>query len=832
MMTQRHFNRVFAAALITSIYGLFPVNSGLAATGDGPLNVDQLRASAEGGSAEAQQRLGDLYIDGHGVLANYSLAATWYNRAAVQGDPVAQFKIGYLTGHGLGVPVNPAKAMEWYGFAAEQGHLPSQVKFGIMSRTLDPRGTAKAYRMLGRAAESGSHRALSLLQTATLHGNSTARQVFRALPDTAKKPPQISPSNLGDEAKKGFAAYRKQKFKTARAIFKNLAATNQAAGWFGLGLLHRSGNGAPKDLDRAHRYFAMAAEAGLASAQVGLAELYLTPDFIERDPNIATMWYAKAAAAGDPLALHMSGLLSLIGYGAWPDSAIVEERLRRAVKRHVAGAGNTLAVSHLARQFIDSDDDEATVFRVSATPAYLYAGPPFSAIVAVVPAADDQPSPVGRTALDELRAAAKRGGVDAQWNLAQVYRGGHGVPQNQIESHKFLSLAIDGEHPLAASGQRVLASNMSQRQILHANWSIAQTMKPRIAAPPDLENADDLSPAEARKLGIRYQFGNGVAKNFDEAAKWYLKAADNGDRMAQGNLAYMYRTGRGVPQKYELAAQWYRKAADQGSRRSQRNLGILHQFGRGVPQDDSEAVRWYRKAADGGDAKAQANLAFMLKIGRGVEKSDKQAAAYYRKAAEQGSARGQRDLGVFYEKGRGVEQDEYLAAEWYLKAANQGDAKAQANLGGLYKSGRGVSKDYEESASWYRKAADQGLARAQTVIGLMYRDGVGVDSDDGHAAFWFAKAIKQRRRDAQKFLDELIMDERGATDALKDLNGYYLSVARLGDSRAMNSLGLMYQFGKGVEKNPSEAEQWYRKAIKKGNADAKQNLESLIKLKK
>lgn len=96
MISQRHINRIFAVALITAIYGLIGGNSAVAATGDGRLEVDELRASAEGGSAEAQHRLGDLYIDGRDALANYSLAAKWYHRAAVQGDAVAQFKIGYM----------------------------------------------------------------------------------------------------------------------------------------------------------------------------------------------------------------------------------------------------------------------------------------------------------------------------------------------------------------------------------------------------------------------------------------------------------------------------------------------------------------------------------------------------------------------------------------------------------------------------------------------------------------------------------------------------------------------------------------------------------------
>jgi TPR repeat protein len=40
--------------------------------------------------------------------------------------------------------------------------------------------------------------------------------------------------------------------------------------------------------------------------------------------------------------------------------------------------------------------------------------------------------------------------------------------------------------------------------------------------------------------------------------------------------------GRG---DYTEAAKWYRKAAEQGDARAQANLGVLYQFGWGVPQD-------------------------------------------------------------------------------------------------------------------------------------------------------------------------------------------------------------------------------------------------------
>ena len=67
----------------------------------------------------------------------------------------------------------------------------------------------------------------------------------------------------------------------------------------------------------------------------------------------------------------------------------------------------------------------------------------------------------------------------------------------------------------------------------------------------------------------------------------------------------MYSDGKGVPQDYDEAVKWYRKAADQGLAEAQFDLGLIYQKGQSVAQDYGEAVMWYRKAAAQGDAKAQ-----------------------------------------------------------------------------------------------------------------------------------------------------------------------------------------------------------------------------------
>ena len=47
--------------------------------------------------------------------------------------------------------------------------------------------------------------------------------------------------------------------------------------------------------------------------------------------------------------------------------------------------------------------------------------------------------------------------------------------------------------------------------------------------------------------------------DFDEAVKWYRKAAERGHAGAQSNLGLMHAKGQWVPQDYAAAASWFRK---------------------------------------------------------------------------------------------------------------------------------------------------------------------------------------------------------------------------------------------------------------------------------
>ncbi|MDE7413285.1 MAG: sel1 repeat family protein [Muribaculaceae bacterium] len=138
-------------------------------------------------------------------------------------------------------------------------------------------------------------------------------------------------------------------------------------------------------------------------------------------------------------------------------------------------------------------------------------------------------------------------------------------------------------------------------------------------------------------IGVMYAIGYGVTKDYQEALKWYRKAAEQGFAEAMCNLGVTYQNGDGVAKDYKEAVKWYRKAAEQGNARAPYNLGVMYYYGLGVTQDYQEAVKWYRKAAELGNASAQYNLGIMYENGYGVTKDQQEAVKWYRKAAEQGN---------------------------------------------------------------------------------------------------------------------------------------------------------------------------------------------------
>jgi localization factor PodJL len=149
-----------------------------------------------------------------------------------------------------------------------------------------------------------------------------------------------------------------------------------------------------------------------------------------------------------------------------------------------------------------------------------------------------------------------------------------------------------------------------------------------------------------------------------------------GDPTAAYEVAVRFAEGKGVPANYDEAAKWFDRAAQAGVVPAIFRLGTFYEKGLSVKKDVDIARRYYMQAAERGNAKAMHNLAVLDADGGGKGANYKSASQWFRKAADRGIADSQYNLGILYARGIGVEQNLAESFKWFSLAAAQGDVDA------------------------------------------------------------------------------------------------------------------------------------------------------------
>ena len=93
--------------------------------------------------------------------------------------------------------------------------------------------------------------------------------------------------------------------------------------------------------------------------------------------------------------------------------------------------------------------------------------------------------------------------------------------------------------------------------------------------------------------------------NYQEAFKWYKKAAELGDAVAMGWLGFMYSEGKGTLRDDKEAFKWFKKAAELGNADVMHLLGLMYFQGIGIPKNPQQAKYWIKKSYDAGNKNAQ-----------------------------------------------------------------------------------------------------------------------------------------------------------------------------------------------------------------------------------
>ena len=248
--------------------------------------IEETKAKAEKGDAEAQYRLGCAYENGQGVKTNVVEAVKWFRKAAERNYANAQYSLGVCYYFGLGVAKDTHEAVKWYSQAAQQGNGAAQMVLGVcydngIGVPKDEDEAAKWYR---KAYEN---------------------------------PVAVS--------------YIVQ-------VIRSSAEQLDADGLTTLGLTYYFGNGVPQDYKEATKWFQKAAAQGNVDAQYYLGTCYGNGDGVEKDSVEAVMWLSKAAKQGDMRAQYYLGASYCDGTGVEKNEVEGVNWKRKAAAQGLADA--------------------------------------------------------------------------------------------------------------------------------------------------------------------------------------------------------------------------------------------------------------------------------------------------------------------------------------------------------------------------------------------------------------------------------------------------------------------------------------------------------------
>jgi hypothetical protein len=231
----------------------------------------ELRARAEGGSAEAQYLMATLYdpfVTGGLFPKDAATTVQWYRKAADQGHVVAQAELGYFYAFGIGVPKDLAEAARWFRMAADQGNARAQNNLGKLLEWGQgvPQDVAEAAGWYRKSADQGN---------------------------------AVAQDNLGWLLENGQGGVAQDK-AAAAGWFQKAADQGNAVAQNDLGWLYEQAPDWPKDAATAAGWYRKATDQGNAAAEGNLGRLYASGIGVPSDLEQALTLFRRAAAAGDP----------------------------------------------------------------------------------------------------------------------------------------------------------------------------------------------------------------------------------------------------------------------------------------------------------------------------------------------------------------------------------------------------------------------------------------------------------------------------------------------------------------------------------------------------
>jgi TPR repeat protein len=391
-----------------------------------PLAIHWFECAAAQGEAEAAKELDEVLkerAEQREAVREFAEIA----KAAYANELDAVFKLGTCYFHGQGVSRDSDKAVALFRQVAEKGHTAAQHALAMRFEygdgvEPDLAEAAKWYRL---AAEQGNTEAQSALGRPLADGKGVPRDKVEAVKwyrEAASKGDETAQFNLAGCYYHGRGI--PQDFQEAKTLWLALADKGNTDAQNQLGLMCLRGEGCPQDAREAARWLKKAADEYSSEAAFNFAGLLVKGRGVHRDMAEAARYYRLAAERGDKEAF------------GWLEN--------------LAESGLPFAQLNLGLLYVESDFDFDLLDK----------------------------HPVERndaTAMKLIRAAAKGGFAEAQFQLAEIYlvgeRFGGKVPENPASGMKWLRRAAEQGHPEAQAmlGLRLVPTEHNDGDHLEAH---------------------------------------------------------------------------------------------------------------------------------------------------------------------------------------------------------------------------------------------------------------------------------------------------------------------------------------------------------------------------
>ena len=222
--------------------------------------IDDIKARADKGDAEAQIELSALYTTGNGVPKDLVKAAKLHRKAAEQGNARGECLLGLDYVDGLGVKKNLTEGVHWLRKAADQGLAGAQFDLAMCyaGGDIEGRSVVDAAEWFRKAADQGLPQAQAALGNCYIEGNG----VPKSIPDGIKW--------------------------TRKAAEQGNPGAQQA-----LGICYTKGKGVATNYVEAYKWLALAAakdnqNSDDVKVNLSMAERFMTPEQIAEGQKLAS----------------------------------------------------------------------------------------------------------------------------------------------------------------------------------------------------------------------------------------------------------------------------------------------------------------------------------------------------------------------------------------------------------------------------------------------------------------------------------------------------------------------------------------------------------------